>query len=241
MTQLLWRIEGMPATPNLDGWQEGLILHLLFQSLTLVIARRDGQTRRYLVLEGCPGCRADGCERICHRVLFEQLVRTTLPGVTLVPTPRLVPRESEHRHVLATPHRTDAQLLDEAFLAQWAEGRLITTWSRLRASAQPVTVGAKLAVGAAGPPPAKAFADVGWRALPLASLVSRRTRAVDMPQPVHVGARAGEALFAALRDPRIWTGSEPTPAGAADEGGSVLGEQEPAGTSTPALAGSETT
>lgn len=240
MTQLLWRIEGTSPTPNLDGWQEGLILHLLFQSLTLVIARRDGQTRRYLVLEGCPGCRADGCERICHRVLFEQLVRTTLPGVTLVPTPRLVPRESESRHVLATPHRTDAQLLDEGFLAQWTEGRLITTWSRLRASVQPVTVGAQLAVGAEGPPPAKALEDAGWRTLPLASLVSRRARAAEVPQPVRIGARAGEALFVALRDPRTWTGSEPTPAQTADEDGSALGEQE-AGAGAPALAGSEAT
>jgi hypothetical protein len=207
MNQLLWRIEGISTKPKLAGWQEGLILHLLFQSLTLVIARRDGQTRRYLVLEGCPGCRVDGCERICHRVLFEQLVRTTLPGVSLVATPRLVSLASEKRHALATPHRPDARLLDEAFLAQWTEGRLITTWSRLRATAQPVMVGAQFAASAEGPPLAKALADMGWRALPVASLISRRAHSADVPQPVRVGARVGEALFVALRDPQTLTGA----------------------------------
>jgi hypothetical protein len=206
VTPLLWRIEGAPTKPNLDDWQEGLILHLLFQSLTLIIARREGQTRRYLVLEGCSGCRADGCERVCHRVLFEQLVRSTLPGITLVATPRLVARASESRQVLAVPHSSRAQLLDEAFLAQWPEGRLVTTWSRLRATAQPVTVGAQLAVGAQGPPPARALAAAGWRVAPLAGLRSRRAMQAGIPQAVRVGARAGEKLFAALRDPHCLTG-----------------------------------
>jgi hypothetical protein len=241
VTQLLWRIEGTSPTPNLDGWQEGLILHLLFQSLTLVVARRDGQTRRYVVVEGCSSCRVDGCERICHRVLFEQLVRTTLPGVTLIPTARLVPRASESRHVLATPRHTTARLLDEAFLAQWAEGCLIVTWSRLRASAQPVTVGAQLVVSSDGPMPTKALEEAGWRALPVASLISRRAQTLDVPQSVRVGARVGEALFVALRDPRTWTGSEPTPACATDEDLKALGEQAAARVNTPALTGGDDT
>jgi hypothetical protein len=178
VTPLLWRIEGAPTKPNLDDWQEGLILHLLFQSLTLIIARREGQTRRYLVLEGCSGCRADGCERVCHRVLFEQLVRSTLPGITLVATPRLVARASESRQVLAVPHSSRAQLLDEAFLAQWPEGRLVT----------------------------RALAAAGWRVAPLAGLRSRRAMQAGIPQAVRVGARAGEKLFAALRDPHCLTG-----------------------------------
>lgn len=207
MPQLLWRVEGTPTAPNRDEWQEGVILHLLFQSLTLIIVRREGQSRHYLSLQGCPRCRPDGCDCVCHRVLFEQLVRTTLPGVTLVPTPRLLARASERRQVLATPHRPDAQLLDAAFLAQWGEGRLVTTVSRLRATPQPITVGAQLAVGSEGPPPERALQGAGWRTLPVASLLSRRARVADVPQPVRVGTRASEALFAALRDPWVLVGA----------------------------------
>ncbi len=212
MSQLLWRVAGTPAMPHYEGWHQGLILHLLFQSLTLIIVRREGQTRHYLSLQGCPQCRPDGCDRVCHRVLFEQLVHTTLPGVTLAATSRLVARASERRQVIATPRRSDAQLLDAAFLGQWSEGRLVTTWSRLRATPQPITVGAQLAVGPEGPAPARALDAVGWRTLPVASLISRRARHVDIPQPVRVGARASEALFGALRDPLTLTGTvSPTP------------------------------
>jgi hypothetical protein len=202
MSYFLWRLEGTSANPDMAAWQQGLTLHLLFQSLTTIIARHGGLTRHYLVLEGCPRCRADGCDRVCHRVLFEQLVRTTLPGAALVSTARLVSRSSESRQVVTVPRRANAQLLDAAFLAQWPEGRLITTWSRLRATPQPITVGALLAVGAGGPPPARALHAAGWRCLSLASIVARRALRAEIPQPVRAGVRAGEALLQAMRDPR---------------------------------------
>lgn len=202
MTQFLWRLHGAPEQVNRNGWQHGLTLHLLFQSLTTVVVRRDGQTRHYLALEGCPSCRPDSCERLCHRMLFAQLVRTTLPGFVLTPTTRLPARVSETRQVLAVPQRADAKLLDAAFLAQWSEGRLVTTWLRLRAKPQPITVGARLAVGVDGPDPARALRTAGWRALPLASLISRRTRQADVPGPVTIHTRASEALFAAFRNPQ---------------------------------------
>jgi hypothetical protein len=206
MTRILWRLDGMSQKPNREGWQQGVTLHLLFQSLTMSIVRRDGMNRRYLVLEGCPHCRFDGCDRVCHRVLFEQLVRTTLSGVALVPTRRLVASASESRHVVAVPFRADAQLLDSAFLRQWSAGRILTTWSCLRATPQPITVGALLAVSADGPPPARALQPAGWRSLPLASIVARRALRAESPQPVRVGVRAGEALLQAVRDPRILFG-----------------------------------
>jgi hypothetical protein len=209
MTHLLWRIDGTSQEPKREEWQQGATLHLLFQSLTTIIARRDGLTRTYLVLEGCPHCRPDGCDRVCHRVLFEQLVRTTLPGVELVQTRRLVASASERRHVVAVPFRPNAQLLDSAFLGQWSEGRLVTTWSRLRATPQPITVGALLAVSADGPPPTRALKAAGWRCLPLASILARRALRAETPQPVRVGVRAGEALLQAVRDPHLLNGSTP--------------------------------
>lgn len=224
MSHLLWRIEGELVTPNLERWQQGLTLHLLFQPLTTLIVRRDGQTRHYLALEGCPNCRADGCDRVCPRILFEQLVRTTLPGVTLLPITRLAPRESERRQVVAVPHRADAQLLDAAFLAQWSEGRLITTWSRLQAKPQPITVGAQLAVADEGLAPARALQAAGWRAVPLASLISRRSRQHEVPQPVRIGVRASEALFADLRDPWRLTSASVSDGGAAEAESRVAGD-----------------
>lgn len=207
MSYFLWRVEGVSETPNAAAWQQGLTLHLLFQSLTTVLVRRAGQTRQYLVLEGCPRCRLDGCDRLCHRMLFAQLVHTALPGLTLVSIPRLVAPTSESRQVVAVPRSTNAQLLDTPFLAQWSEGRLVTTWSRLRAAPQPITVGALLVVGAQGPPPAPVLHAAGWRALSLASFVGRRATASEVPQPVRVGVRAGEELFAALRDPHLLGGA----------------------------------
>jgi hypothetical protein len=100
-----------------------------------------------------------------------------------------------------------AQSLDAAFLAQWPGGRLITTWSRLQAKPQPITVGAQLAVASDGPTPARALQAAGWRALAIASVISGRVRQPDVPQPVRVGVQASEALFAALRDPRCLTGA----------------------------------
>lgn len=210
MPQLLWRITGMPANPILDAWHQGLTLHLLFQPITLVIARRDGQTRRYLALAGCPDCRPDGCERVCHRMLFEQLVRTTLPGVTLVPTPRLVSRASEAQRLAATPRRSDARLLDAAFLEQWAEGRLVITVSRLQARPQPVRVGALIAVGGEGPNPALALQSHGWQGSRLAALLYRKEFERALPGGVPVGSRAGEALLHALRHPSTFTDVGPT-------------------------------
>jgi len=233
MPQFLWRIEGELTAPNLERWQQGLTLHLLFQPLTTIIVRRDGRTRHYLALEGCPSCRADGCDRVCPRILFEQLVRTTLPGVTLLPVTRLAHRENERRQVIAVPHRADAQLLDASFLAQWPEGRLITTVSRLQAKPQPIMVGAQLVVADEGPAPTHALQTAGWRAVPLASLISRRSRQHEAPQPVRIGMRASEALFAALRDPWRLTsasthddGDDEARSQAIGEGAVVAAQQE---------------
>jgi hypothetical protein len=202
MSSFLWRLDGAIDEPQPDAWKEGLTLHLLFQSLTTILIRRDGQTRHYLGLQGCQQCRPDGCDRMCHRMLFAQLLRTTLPGIALTPVTRLPPRATETRQLLAAPQRSDAALLDARFLGQWAEGRLVTTWSRLRAAARPITVGARLAVGASGPDPTRALRTGGWRPMPLASVLHRRTHQRDVPPPILLGARAGEALFAAFRDPR---------------------------------------
>lgn len=211
MARLLWRIEGESATPNIHAWQQGLTLHLRFQAVTTVIVRRDGATRHYLALEGCPHCRPDGCDRVCPRVLFAQLVRSTLPGLTLTPATRLAPRETERRLAVALPRRADARLLDAAFLGQWQEGRLITTWSRLEAKAQPIRVGALLVVGADGPEPSRALRDAGWRVDHLAGLIGRRSMQLAVPPSVPGQARAGEALLAALREPHSLWGSQPAP------------------------------
>jgi hypothetical protein len=211
MPNFLWRLEGSCGEPNAAAWQQGLTLHLLFQPLTTVLVRRDNVTRCYLVLAGCPSCRPDGCERLCHRMLFAQLVRTTLPGVELIPVSRLAHSPDETQQIVATPRGAQVQLLDAAFLAQWREGRLITTWSRLRASARPVVVGAMLAVGAEGPAPARALRSAGWQALPIASLAARRVFQTHLPAPVPVGTRADEALFASLRDPGVLLGAASRP------------------------------
>lgn len=211
MAHILWRIVGDGAAPTSERWQQGLTLHLCFQSLTTILVRRDHQTRHYLALAGCPACRPDGCDRVCHRALFEQLVRTALPGAALIPVARLAPLADECRHVVAVPHRADSQLLDAAFLAQWPAGRLVTTWSQLQARPQPITVGAQLTVSADGPAPARALRAAGWRVAPLASLISRRARQREVPPPVGIGARASESLFATLRDPR-WLLPDPAAA-----------------------------
>jgi hypothetical protein len=206
VAQQLWRVEGSSAAPNLTAWQQGLTLHLLFQPVTALIVRRGGTTRHYLALEGCAHCRADGCARTCPRMLFAQLVRTTMPGVGLTPVPRLAVRPSERRQVAAMPHSAEARLLDAAFLAQWDEGRLVTTWSRLRAKSRPISVGALLTVGDAGPEPSRALHAAGWRASIIHSLASRRARGPEVQALVPFGRRTGEALYAALRDPAALLG-----------------------------------
>jgi hypothetical protein len=227
MSHLLWRVEGVATTPNHEGWQQGLTLHLLFQPLTLIVARRDGHTRRYLALTGCPQCRPDGCDRVCHRALFEQLVRTTLPGVTLVPTPRLLPRPTETRRLLATPRNDNARPLDAAFLEQWDEGRLVITWSRLQAKPQPIRVGALLAVGQAGPDPGKAVQSRVWSASRVQMLLRRAAFEQTLPSAAPISGRAGEPLLHALREPQLLTGT--APAGRAVGESSVLPEVEGVG------------
>lgn len=205
MSPLLWRIEGRCREPNTAAWQHGLTLHLLFQSLTAIMVRRDGVTRHYLALEGCPHCRLDGCGRVCHRVLFAQLVQTTLPGLTLTPVRQLAQRTTEARRLVAVPRRAHTRLLDADFLSPWREGHLTTTWSRLQAKPQPIMVGAALVVGAGGPDPARALMAAGWRIPRLANLNGPRATRLGAATPVKVGARAGEALFAELREPhRLW-------------------------------------
>lgn len=201
MTTFLWRLDGAIEQPQPDAWKEGLTLHLLFQSLSTIIVRRDGQTRHYLGLQGCPRCRPDGCERMCHRMLFAQLVRTTLPGVVLSSVTRLPTRATENRQLLAVPQRPDATLLDASFLAQWSEGYLVTTWSQLRAAPRPISIGARLAVGTSGPDSTAALREAGWRPLSLATIFRLRRGQADVPTSVQVGARASEGLLAAIRSP----------------------------------------
>lgn len=202
MAQLLWRIEGTCETPSRTGWAEGVTLHLLFQSLTVILVRRDGRTRRYLALAGCSQCREDGCDRVCHRTLFTQLVRTTLPGITLVPVTRLIPHANETRRFAIQPADTSARPLCADFLAPWAEGRLITTWSRLRAKPMPVTVGALLAVSATGPDPIRELRSQGWTSSIVGALAARAGLQGTAPAPVYHGARAGEDLLQWIRDPQ---------------------------------------
>jgi hypothetical protein len=139
-------------------------------------------------------------------VLFEQLVRTTLSGVVLIPTPRLISRTTESRRIDATPDGASARSLDEAFLTQWNEGRLIITWSRLQAKPQPVRVGALLAVGREGPHPRQALRAYGWSAGRFVTLLHGGAFARAVPGAVPVGGRAGETLLHALRDPFSLTG-----------------------------------
>lgn len=214
MTNLVWRIEGACDAPNRTGWAEGLTLHLLFQPLTVILARRGGQTRRYLALEGCARCREDGCERMCHRALFAQLVRTTLPGITLAPVTRLIPHAGETRRLAIQPAHPTAQPLDGAFLAPWPECRLITTWTRLRARPMPVSVGALLAVSVTGPDPIGALRARGWAASIVGALTARAALQDAAPSPVHHGARAGETLLDAIRDPWSVVGAPPVAAAA---------------------------
>lgn len=215
MPHLLWRIEGASDAPNTAGWQQGLSLHLLFQSLTALIIRRDGATRHYLALEGCPHCRSDGCAKVCHRVLFAQLIQTTLPGINLIAVRQLARRATETRRLVAVPGRAGARLLDAAFLEQWPEGHLVVTCSRLQARPQPVMLGAALVVGAAGPDPARALMAAGWRIPRLANVVRRRDGQLGTVTPLRAGARVDQALFAELRAPhRLW-GAPPSPTGEA--------------------------
>ena len=210
MPPLLWRIEGASTTPDRDGWQQGLALHLQFQPLTIIRIRRDGLSRRYLVLEGCPHCRPDGCDHACPRALFARLVHTTLPGIMLAPVTRIVPHTSEIRRLAARPTH-HAHPLDTAMLAPWEAGRLITTWSRLRAAPQPSTVGVLLAVSADGPDPARVLQAAGWRWGALATALNRAAFLAEVPPPVRMGGRAGETLVAALGDPQRIVGAQ-TPA-----------------------------
>ena len=211
MPPLLWRIEGASATPDRDGWQQGIALHLQFQPLTIIRIRRDGLSRRYLALEGCPHCRPDGCDHSCPRALFAQLVRTTLPGIMLAPVTRIVPHTSETRRLAARPTH-HAQPLDTAMLAPWEAGRLITTWSRLRAAPQPITVGALLAVSADGPDPADVLQAAGWRRGALATALNRAAFQAEVSPPVRMGARAGALLVAAFGDPSWLLFPSPAPA-----------------------------
>jgi hypothetical protein len=159
-------------------------------------------------------------------VLFEQLVRTTLPGVTLVPTPRLLPRATETRRLLATPRTADARRLDAAFLEQWDEGRVIVTWSRLQAKPRPVHVGALLAVGREGPEPGAALRALGWRGSGLFALLRRAAFEQPLPGPAPVSRRAGEALFHSLHEPRSLTGDWPMDDSGASELGELHGDDE---------------
>lgn len=203
MALWIWRVEGAGAAT--EGWGRGVALHLQFQPLTIIMIRRAGEQRRYLGLAGCPHCRPDGCAQVCPRALFLQLARTTLPGLTLVPVPRLAAGPEEVRRVVAAPHGPDAQPLDAAFLGRWRAGRLVTTWARRPAAPQPITVGAMLAVSREGPDLAAALQAAGWQVNRLGSLLARVARQPAIPAPAPAGAPAGDTLVAALNDPqRLW-------------------------------------
>jgi hypothetical protein len=193
----LWRIDGLPTDLHPDRWASGVAIHLRYQPLTTVFAWRNGEHRSYLVLDGCPRCQPCGCTGICPRSLFQQLVRTSLPGITLAPVPRLVAGASEQAAVIALPTRT-AELLDVAFLDQWAAATLVTTWRHAPA----LRVGTRLSVSADGPPLAQALRAVGWQCAPLATWLAQRQRASDVPRAVEPHGLASAALRDALHDPQ---------------------------------------
>ncbi|NTU79259.1 MAG: hypothetical protein HGA45_07620 [Chloroflexales bacterium] len=219
----IWRVDGAPQPSIPDGWGEGVLRHLRYQALTHVWVRRDGVTRCYLVLEGCPRCRPDGCDGVCHRALFTHLVQSTLPGVTLAPAPRLVADPGEQRLVVARPVGARAAPLTTTFLDAWPAFRCVTTWSCSTARGRPLVVGARLTVSTEGPPPTPLLREAGWLVDSVATLLSRRARQSPTITAVPARASAGPALQAALCDPRQLFGL----AGMADEAPGVGLAAEP--------------
>jgi hypothetical protein len=138
---------------------------------------------------------------VCHRTLFIQLVRTTLPGITLTPVARLVPHASETRRLAARPTSAAALPIQTDFLERWPEGRLITTWSCLRAKPRPIAVGVLLAVSGQGPSPEPLLQAHGWAPSAVGALVARGAFQAPVPPPVPHAGRAGEVLLQSIRDP----------------------------------------
>jgi hypothetical protein len=199
MTELFWKLDAVAASPAHEAWRRGFALHLRFQPITTIIARYGGITRRYLGLRGCPHCRPEGCDQLCPRTLFAQLVRSTLPGMTLAPVARLAFRASETRHVAAVPSRGEVQPLDAAFLDQWPEGRVVSTWSREQKRPQAALLGARLVVSNQGPDPTKQLREAGWRSA-TRLLGGRSAPGADVRPPKTLG-RVSDQQFAVLSEP----------------------------------------
>jgi hypothetical protein len=197
----LWRLDGSILGMHAERWASGIAIHLRYQPLTTVLVWREPQVRRYLVLDGCPRCQPGGCTSICPRSLFQQLVRTSLPGITLAPVPHLVAGASEQAPVIALPTRT-AGLFDPAFVGQWAAATLVTTWLQGGGKRPAIRIGARLTVSAAGPPLVPALRAVGWRIDPLGTWLARRQRPLLVPRAVGHDGPVSSALHDALRDPQ---------------------------------------
>jgi hypothetical protein len=206
----LWRLDGSVQQDD-DRWRNGIAIHLRYQPLTTVLAWRNGEHRCYLVLDGCPRCRPDGCLGICARSLFQQLVRTSLPGLTLTPVPRLTPDVDAQPPVVAVPTRRATPIRPE-ILAQWSSATLVTTWAQTSGPPAPITVGARLTVSRSGPALAPVLRPIGWRVDPLATLLTRRQRPTPVPSVVGRRSPANATLSAALGAPaQLFGVSLPTP------------------------------
>jgi hypothetical protein len=211
MMRYLWRLDGTVQQHD-ARWATGIAIHLRYQPLTTVLAWRQGEQRSYLVLDGCPRCRPDGCMGICPRSLFQQLVRTSLPGLTLTAVPRLTSDRDAQPPVVAVPTRR-AGVLSPAVLAAWASATLITTWAQAGGPPTRITVGARMTVSRSGPAIAQMLRTLGWRVDPLATLLARRQRPTHVL--LNVGRRSSTtaALSAALGAPQQLFGLPiPTPA-----------------------------
>jgi hypothetical protein len=197
----LWRLAGESEPHHDERWAQGIVVHLRYQPLTTVLVWREQELRRYLVLDGCPRCQPAGCSGICPRSLFQQLLRTSLPGLTLTPVPRIVSGASEQQPIITVPTRT-AYPLDSTFIQQWSAAMLVTTWTQQGGNRAPIVVGARLSVQADGPPAAAALRATGWRREPLATLLVRAYPSPPVPSSVAWHAPASAALLAALHDPQ---------------------------------------
>jgi hypothetical protein len=197
----LWRLDGELHEPRAERWASGIAIHLRYQPLTTVLVWREKELRRYLVLDGCPRCQPAGCSGICARSLFQQLLRTSLPGLTLTPVPRIVSGAREQQPIITVPTRT-AYPLDSTFIQQWRAAMLITTWTQQGGNRSPIVVGARLSIPADGPSAAATLRATGWQRAPLATLLVRAYPSPPVPGSVAWHARASAALLATLHDPQ---------------------------------------
>lgn len=203
----LWRLDGVATGPDAAGWAAGVARHLRYQPLTVIWRWRGAERRVYVALDGCPRCAAAGCAQACHRVLFAQLVRATLPGVALTPVARLTPPAAGQRGV-ALPVRPSAASLVAAAQAAWPAGQLLLTWAYTPGKRPQLQVGARVQVEGRAPSLRTVLRSQGWGLAPVATLRARTDVAAPQPPPVQRRRLVPPALEAALRDPWAWMGAD---------------------------------